>query len=172
MKPRTLWGWGLLLGTLWGMASLEAASPAKIALTGARIIPVVGDEIPSGTLLIENGKITAVGKDVEIPYDAMEVDLQGKVLFPGMIDPHTWRGMEAPNEGLAVTPFVDVYDAIDPSRLFFEDCLRDGVTTVHIMAGNNLVIGGVSRVVRPIGQLVPGTYLAEVERVRDQRMQR
>ncbi|HIA27695.1 MAG TPA: hypothetical protein EYN79_06180 [Planctomycetes bacterium] len=50
-----------------------------------------------------------------------------------------------------MTPFVDVFDAIDPSRVFFEDSLRNGVTTVHIIPGDNLVVGGLSRVVRPIG---------------------
>lgn len=129
-----------------------AAPPARVALTGGRIIPVVGEEIPKGTILMENGKITAIGADVKIPYDAVELDVSGKVLFPGMVDPHTARGLDVPNENLPVAPFVDVYDAIDPSSLFFEDALRDGVSTVHVIPGNNCVIGGLSRVLRPIGR--------------------
>lgn len=128
-----------------------ASPPEKLALTGGHVIPVVGEEIENGTILIEHGVITAIGEDVELPYDAMEVDVTGKVLFPGMINPHTWRGLDVPNESIPVAPFLDVYDAIDPSRLFFEDSLRDGVTTVHVMQANNCVIGGVSRAVRPIG---------------------
>ena len=61
----------------------------------------------------------------EIPYDAMEVDVSGKVLMPGFVHAHTWRGLDIPNENLPVTPFLDVYDAIDPSRSFFENALRD-----------------------------------------------
>ena len=133
-------------------APLTAAPPAKLALTGGRIVPVVGAEISKGTLLIENGRIKAVGAEVEVPFDALEVDCTGKVLFPGMIDPQSARGLDAANERLPVTPFVDVYDAIDPSRVFFEDTLRNGVTTVHVMPGNNCVIGGLSRIVRPIGR--------------------
>jgi len=139
---------GIASGMAPGMAP---EPPAKLALTGARIIPVVGPEIESGTILIEHGLITAIGADVELPYDAMEIELDGKVLFPGMINPHTWRGLDRPNENVAVAPFLDVYDAIDPSQLFFEDSLRDGITAIHIMQGNNCVIGGVSRVLRPIG---------------------
>lgn len=133
-----------------------AAPPAKVALKGGRIIPVAGADIPKGTVLIENGKITAVGPeaDVQVPFDAMEVDCTGKVLFPGMIDPQSARGLDVPNENIAVTPFLNVYDALDPSRLFFEDSLRDGVTSVHVMVGNECVIGSVSRVVRPIGLTV------------------
>ncbi len=132
-------------------AGAAAEPPDRLALTGARIIPVVGDEIASGTVLIEHGRITAVGEDVELPFDAMEIDLTGKTVFPGMIHPHSPDGLDIANETLPVAPFLDVYDAIDPSRSFFENSLRDGVTTVHVMQGNNTVIGGVSRVVRPIG---------------------
>jgi len=125
-----------------------------LALTGGRIVPVVGEEIPEGTVLIEDGRIVAVGAEVEIPYDAMEVDCTGKVLFPGMINAHTWRGLDRPNENLPVAPFLDVYDAIDPSRSDFENALRNGITTVHSMMGNDCVIGGVSRAIRPIGLMV------------------
>ncbi|MCH7993129.1 MAG: hypothetical protein IIB57_01645, partial [Planctomycetes bacterium] len=125
--------------------------PAKLALQGARIIPVVGDELASGTILIEHGKITAVGEEVDIPYDAMVVDVSGKVLFPGMVDAHSARALDRFNENLPVTPFLDVYDALDPSKVYFEDALRDGVTSVHVIVGNNCVIGGLSRVVNPIG---------------------
>ncbi len=133
------------------VSSAVGAPPAKVALTGGRIIPVVGDEIATGTVLIEYGKITAVGTNVEIPYDAMEVDVSGKVVFPGMIDPHSARALDVPNENLPVTPFLDVYDAIDPSRLYLEDALRDGITAIHVIVANNCVIGGLSRVVHPIG---------------------
>ena len=132
----------------------QAGPPTKIALTGGRIITVSGADIESGTVLIEHGIIKAVGANVEIPFDATEIDVSGKVLFPGMIDPHSARGLDVPNENLPVAPFLDVYDALDPSRIFFEDSLRDGITTVHVMQANNLVIGGVSRAVRPIGLTV------------------
>ncbi len=79
------------------------------------------------------------------------VDVSGKTLFPGMIDVHTASGMDIPNESPPVTPFLNVKDAIDPSRLFFEDSLRDGVTSIHVIVGNDCVIGGLSRVVHPIG---------------------
>jgi len=123
-----------------------------VALQGGRIIPVVGPEIAEGTILIEQGKITAIGRKVKIPYDAMVVDVSGKVLFPGMIVPHTSGGLDRSNENLPVTPYLDVYDAIDPSSLSFEDALRDGTLAIHVIQGNSCVIGGLSRLVRPIGR--------------------
>lgn len=128
-----------------------AEPPAKVALTGARVIPVVGPDLDGATILIERGKITAVGTDVKIPFDAMEIDCSGKVIMPGLIEPQSWRGLDIANESLPVAPFLDVGDAMDPSRLYFEDALRDGITSIHVMQGNNTVIAGMSRVVRPIG---------------------
>ncbi len=152
---------GLIALSLCGSAAL-ATPPAKLALQGGRIIPVVGDEIASGTILIENGKITAIGEKVDIPFDAMVVDVTGRVLFPGMVDAHSSRGLDVPNEQLPVTPFLDVFDALDPSKLYFEDALRDGITSIHVIVDNNCVIGGVSRVVHPIG-LTPDEMTQDVQ---------
>ena len=143
-----------LLALWWSVAlagSAGAIPPGKVALRGGRIIPVVGEPVENGTLLIDNGSIAAIGAAVDVPYDAMVVDVSGKVLFPGLVDAHSMRGLDVPNENAPVTPFLDVYDAIDPSKLYFEDALRDGVTSIHVIAGNNCVIGGLSRVVHPIG---------------------
>lgn len=138
-----------------------APPPEKVALINARIIPVVGPEIAQGTVLTERGKIAAIGADVEVPYDARVFDLRGKVVFPGMIDVHTARGLDISNEPRPVTPQLDVADALDPSQLFFEDCLRLGVTAVHVIPANNTVFGGVGRVVRPIGMTVAEMTIAE-----------
>lgn len=128
-----------------------AEPPAKIALTGARVIPVAGPDLEGATILIEHGRITAVGADAKIPFDAMEIDCTGKVIMPGLIEPQSWRGLDVPNETLPVAPFLDVADAMDPSRLYFEDALRDGITTIHVIQADSTVIGGLSRAVRPIG---------------------
>lgn len=162
MKVFRLLPLSALCACLGAMPALGAPPPSKIALTGGRIIPIVGEEIDGGTVLIENGVITKVGKSVDIPYDAMEIDVSGKVVMPGFVDAHSARGLDVPNENLPVTPFVDVYDAIDPSRRYFEDALRDGVTSIHAIVANNCVIGGLGRVVHPIG-MTPDemTQLAE-----------
>lgn len=145
--------------------AMGQAAPERVALTGARIIPITGPQIGSGTILVERGKIKAVGAEVEIPFDARVFDVSGKVVMPGMIDAHSSRGMDSPNENRPITPQLDAYDAIDPSQLYFEDQLRLGHTALHVIPGNNTVIGGVGRVVRPIGltmdemTIAPGAFL-------------
>lgn len=143
---------GVTLLLVFQQGGVEAQSSPKVALTGGKILTVSGAPVVDGTILIENGIIQAVGgADMAIPYDAMEVDCTGMILAPGLVDAHNPAGLDIPNENLSVAPFVDVYDAIDPSRFFFENSLRNGVSTVHVMQGNNCVVGGVSRIVHPIG---------------------
>ncbi len=139
-----------------GLATVAVGqAPERVALTEARVLPISGPPIDNATILIERGKIKAVGSDVEIPFDARVFKLKGKTVMPGMINPDDWRGLDVPNESRPVTAHLDTYDAIDPSRLFFEDMLRIGVTAVHTLPGANCAIGGIGRVVRPIG-LSPG----------------
>ncbi|MCX2449961.1 amidohydrolase family protein [Pedobacter sp. PLR] len=62
-----------------------------LALTGARIITMKGDEvIEEGTILVENNKIIAVGKSAEmtIPAQAKVIDVTGKTIMPGIVDVH------------------------------------------------------------------------------------
>lgn len=119
-------------------------------------MPVVGPEIPRGTIVIENGRITAVHDLLKgapsLPFDAVEVELNGKVILPGFFHPDSADGLDVANENLPVTPYLDVFDAIDPSELFFEESLRNGVTSIHCIPANNCVIGGVSRLLHPIGR--------------------
>ncbi len=125
-----------------------------VVLTGGRILPVSGEPIENGTIVITDGKITAVGAEVDIPFDAIAVDCSGKTIFPGMVLAHTDNGMDVANENLPLTPFVDVYDSIDPSSTFFEDSLRGGVTTINVQQGPGTVVGGMGRIVRPVGLMV------------------
>ncbi|MCE4555921.1 amidohydrolase family protein [Roseateles cellulosilyticus] len=64
----------------------------RIALTGARLVTMKGDEvIEDGTVVIDGNRIVAVGKDVAIPADAQRIDARGKTIVPGFIDAH-WHG--------------------------------------------------------------------------------
>lgn len=124
-----------------------------VAVRGGRVITVEGGEIDDGVVLVRDGRIAAVGSRaaVQLPYDATVIDATGKTVFPGFVLAHTSAGMDRANEALPVTPFLDVGDAMDPGSLAFEDALRDGITTLHVLQGDDTLIGGVGRIVRPIG---------------------
>ncbi len=129
----------------------KALRTDKIALKAGRIITVADEEIVNGTILIDNGRIVDLGKDLKIPYDYWVVDAGDMVVFPGFVEAHTSRGIDRSNESMPVVPYLSVFDAIDPSSLHFEEALRAGITTLLISQAHNTAIGGMARVVRPIG---------------------
>ena len=65
----------------------HAAAAQTIAITGARVHPVSGPMIESGTVLMRDGLIVAVGANVAVPADAQRIDAAGKVVTPGLITP-------------------------------------------------------------------------------------
>jgi len=67
----------------------QAPAGAVTALTNVRIIDGTGaPAVERGTVVISNGKITAVGANVQVPANATRVDLAGKTVMPGMINAH------------------------------------------------------------------------------------
>lgn len=133
-----------------------APPPERFALTNCRIIPIDGKEIAKGVVLIERGKIAAIGEGgkVEIPFDAREFDCTDKVIMPGAVVAYSSEGQRNLNESRPIVPQLDVGDVLDPSSTEFEDCLRRGITGVHMGPSLNTSIGGVGRLVRPIGRTV------------------
>jgi len=137
------------------LASLAFAEPAfadgKLAVKVGRIITLSGPDIANGMILIENGRITAIGADVKLPWDAVVIDQPKMVAFPGMVEAHSARGMDRANENIDVAPFLNVRDSIDPVGFYFEDALRWGVTTINVQQGHNCVIGAQGMIVKPVG---------------------
>jgi len=142
----------LTLAVLLIVTALPAQQGTVTAIRAARIIPISGPEIANGVVLIRDGKIAAIGANVAVPPDA--VVLTAAVVMPGLVEAHGARGMDAPNENVPVTPFVSTADGVDPVGLAFEDAIRDGVTTLHVIPGNATVVGGTGIIVRPVGVTV------------------
>src|SRR5258705_3589857 len=76
--------------------ALPASLPLEaqtIAITGGKVYPVSGPAIEGGTVVIVNGKITAVGANVSIPSGAQRIDATWKVVTPGFINSSTQLGV-------------------------------------------------------------------------------
>ncbi|KPK87128.1 hypothetical protein AMJ80_12330, partial [bacterium SM23_31] len=65
-----------------------------LAVTNARIYPVTSPVIPSGVVLVQDGKIRAVGADVSIPSGARVIDARGKYVIPGIVETHSHMGLK------------------------------------------------------------------------------
>src|SRR5947208_2846557 len=148
------WRFGAL--ALAGLLSAAAGAPAQgqLAIKGGRIIPVAQPPIDGGVILIRDGRILAVGKDLAIPSDYRVIDATGKVVLPGFVEAHSSRGMDQANERNNNVPFLSVVDAIDPGQEYFEDCRRNGITTVAIVPGEDTMIGGQAAVIKTAGTYV------------------
>lgn len=139
------------------VAALSATGLAqdRIAIKAQRIITQGPEgEIENGVIVIEGGRITAIGKDVKVPWDVPVLEGKNLVAMPGFIEAHTFRGMDRPNENVDVAPFLSVTDSIDPINFYFEDSLRSGITTINVQQGNGCVIGGQGLIVKPFGLTV------------------
>lgn len=142
---------GLIVAFAITATALQAQYTDKIFVKNAKIVPVVGKTIEKGHLLIEDGKIVGMGADMKVPFDARVIEADGMLVMPGYVEAMTSRGMDVANENVPVAPFLQVFDAIDPSDEYFEGALRNGYTTLHVSQGNNTVVAGVSRMLRPLG---------------------
>lgn len=129
----------LLIGA---SASIHAAPQAFVH---ARVIPVEGPEIPDGALVVDGGRIVAVGAhgQVSIPKDAVVHDLSGKVLMPGLVDTHSHVGGGWAADGSApIQPDVRVFDSIDCRNPGFQRAQAGGITTLNVMSGSGHLLSG------------------------------
>jgi imidazolonepropionase-like amidohydrolase len=148
----------LALASLPFAATVAEAAPqvTKTAIKAGTVITLAGDPIENGVIVIEGGRITAVGAadDVQIPWDANVIDQPEMVAFPGFVEAHVSRGIDRANETLDVAPFLDVRDSIDPVNFYFEEALRSGILTINVQQGNDTVVAGRGMVVKPYGMTV------------------
>jgi imidazolonepropionase-like amidohydrolase len=125
--------------------------PKVIAIKNATIWTCgAAGKISGATLLIQEGKITAVGKDVVIPEGAVIIDANGKHLTPGIIDCHTHMGTDGGvNEATqAITAEVRVGDFVDANDITIYRHLAGGVTSANILHGSANPIGGQNQVIK------------------------
>lgn len=146
-----------LLGAAIAAAlSLSLTAQDTVFVKGGKVVTVSGPVIENGVVAIANGRITKVGsaEEIEVPWDAQVVDATGKVVMPTWVVAHSQGSLRSANENMQNVPYVSVADAIDPASTYFEDCLRNGVGTIHILPGNATLLGGIGMIVRPAGRTV------------------
>jgi imidazolonepropionase-like amidohydrolase len=114
--------------------------------------------IENGTVVIEGGKITAVGKDVAIPSGAEVIDASGEYVLPGLVDPHSHLGVyslpgvSANSDGNEMTGDIEAQvrseDSINLDDPEIARGVSGGVTTVQILPGSGNNIGGWATIVK------------------------
>ncbi|MBC7340804.1 MAG: amidohydrolase [Firmicutes bacterium] len=142
------------------------------AIKGGRVLTITQGTLDGGVVLIEDGKIKAVGREIPIPPGAEVIDATGCWVTPGFIDahshiglfgePHVWAHEDGNEMTNPITPHMRAIDAINPADPSFADVVAAGVTTVFTGPGSGNVIGGLGVAIKLVGRtveemVIPGT---------------
>lgn len=124
----------------------------SVAVVGGRVVPVDGEPVENGTVLVVDGVIAAVGADVEVPDGVRVVDATGRWVLPGFVEAHAHLGVTEEGVGWAGDDVnemtgpnmaaVRALDAIDIEEEGFRDALVGGVTSAVVKPGSGNPIGG------------------------------
>lgn len=132
-------------------------------IQNATVLTVTRGSLADTDVLIRNGKIASIGKNLKAPAGARVIDATGKYLMPGIVDCHSHSMLDGINEGsLSVTSMARTRDVLNPHDIDLYRGLAGGVTTLNLLHGSANAIGGLNTVVkikygRPIDEfLFPG----------------
>ena len=91
------------------------AQDGTVAFRGGKVIPIAGPEIDAGIVVVEDGKVTAVGDmGTRIPRNATVVDTTGKVVMPGLVDTHSHiGGPSGGDRSSSIHPETRALDSVD-----------------------------------------------------------
>jgi imidazolonepropionase-like amidohydrolase len=133
-------------------STYQPAPSGVTLIQGATVFDGIGGEFANTDILIENGRIAAVGQGLDAPEGAEILDAAGRFVTPGVIDIHSHLGVypspsvNAHSDGNEITHPVtaEVWaeHAVWPQDPGFDTALAAGVTTLHILPGSANLFGG------------------------------
>ncbi|HVP91089.1 MAG TPA: amidohydrolase family protein [Terriglobales bacterium] len=144
-------------------------APRAILIKNATIMPVVGEKIDQGQLLIQDGKIAGLGKSLTAPEGALVIDAAGQFVYPGFIDAYSHFGLA---EISAIPSTVDVREmgkenpemravwAVNPASVHFGTSRVNG-TTAALVAPSGGTFPGISALLRMDGWTVQEMAVSE-----------
>ncbi len=131
------------------LASLLVLQPALAqddphVFRGARLLPIAGPPIDDGVLVVQGGRILELGgPDTRAPRRAVEHDVTGKVLMPGLVDTHSHVGaVSGGDRSSPLHPDVRNLDSIDVASDSIWRARAGGITTINIMSGSGHLMSG------------------------------
>ena len=120
-----------------GLSMGAVAAQEAIAIKADRIDTVTSGTIQNGIILIADGRIKAIGNDIDISEATDVIELPDKTIFPGLVNPASRIGLSpAPTGGPASNPHYRVVDELYPHQDQFKRILAAGFTTIGLLPGD------------------------------------
>lgn len=142
-----------------------------LLIKNGTILTMVGEPIENGQVLVDGGKIIAVGRDISVPENYEAFDAEGGFVMPGIIDAHCHIGMWEDSLGFEgsdgneitdpATPQLRAIDAINPMDRSFVEAYENGVTCVCTGPGSANVIGGQFATIKTKGKRIDDMVMQE-----------
>ncbi len=131
-----------LLGLGVGISQAQVQK-GSVLIKNATVLTVTKGNLESSDVLVQNGIITQIGKNLAAPAGVNTIDASGKYLMPGIIDAHSHVGLDVVNEASApITSEIRMKDVVNPTEIGIYRALAGGVTVSHAMHGSANVVGG------------------------------
>ena len=122
---------------------LAQTKKGDVLIKNGTVLTITNGTLEETDVLIRDGKIDRIGKNLKTPNGVEEIDATGKFVMPGIIDAHSHIAGTSINEGTSqVTSEVSMEDVVDPFDVSIYQALAGGVTSIHLMHGSANVIGG------------------------------
>jgi imidazolonepropionase-like amidohydrolase len=154
-----------LIVVVTGLSLHSGNQTETVALKGALVHPVTGPPVENATILIEDGKISAIGQNVTIPLKAKVLEVKGKSIIPGLIDVHSHLGIFVANDvnekPQPIGPENRAIDAIHIDIPDWDEAVKGGVTTVVTGPGSGERMGGQSVTIKTFGKDLEKRILKE-----------
>lgn len=131
----------LLLIVLIGYT--EAQETGSVLIKNGTLVTITNGELENTDILIRDGKIVQIGKNLSAPGGVTTIDASGKFISPGIIDAHSHLNTVSTNESRnPVTSEVTMEESVNPNDVSIYRAIAGGTTTIHLMHGSANVIGG------------------------------
>ena len=170
----------ILILTALGMISptlVLGQSKSDVLIKNATVMTAVKGTLENTDILIQNGKIAKIGKNLSASATTRVINAEGQYVTPGIIDCHSHTMLDAINEGVySVTSMTRTRDVLNPTDIAIYRALAGGVTVANLLHGSANPIGGQNTTVKfkwghpvedyPIPDAPPGIKFAMGENVK------
>jgi imidazolonepropionase-like amidohydrolase len=167
----------LLLVANLNLSAFAQSKGGNVLIKNGTVMTAVKGTFENTDILVQNGKITKIGKNLTAPAGVQVIDATGRFVTPGIIDCHSHSMLDSINEGsYSVTSMVRTRDMLNPTDITIYRALAGGVTAANLLHGSANSIGGQNTTVKfkwghavedyPIADAPPGIKFAMGENVR------